>query len=135
MTRLQSDLEKNLKQIEKSELVQNVLNYKMYELQYNFMTKIQQIGDRRKELEAADSRESAVALEIVELDKELAECENAHDASFQVKKIQKLVSFVQLLFQLMRILLMARNSRRQFFYFLIGVYRVFVQAYTSENNL
>lgn len=91
---LKNDMEKNLKKIETAELVQNLLNYKMYEIQYNFMTKINEIRDERQKIEASGGNASQIALAVIDLDKELAECENSHNSTFQVAKEQKLVNIV-----------------------------------------
>lgn len=91
LVRLKRDLEEDLLQLEKLELVLNLLNYKIYEIQYNFMTTIDGLKNRRKNIEASSGKESQIALALIELDKELAEHENTHDSSFQVAKEEKLV--------------------------------------------
>lgn len=56
------------------------------------MTKVEKISEQRKKLATVTENESQIALSLVQLDKELAECETSHDSSFHMVKEQKLVN-------------------------------------------
>lgn len=76
----------------------NLLNYRMYEIQYEFVTQIDELIEKRKEIKQSSANESQKALQIVNIDKEITDYNDAHHQVFQSIKQQKLVGILVLIY-------------------------------------
>lgn len=91
---MKTDLQEKINIIDKTELIMNILNYKIYEIRYNFRQKIDSLKEAKDSLtaEVSDKNESEIALRMVEMEKEISECEISHESQMRSIKEQKLVS-------------------------------------------
>lgn len=90
---MKADLQQRINVVDRIEFIMNILNYKMYEIRYNFRMKIEGLMENKQNLIACTSErnESDIALKLVEIEKEITEYENSHESQMRSIKEQKLV--------------------------------------------
>ncbi|XP_050305526.1 uncharacterized protein LOC126742780 isoform X2 [Anthonomus grandis grandis] len=78
--------------VEKTELIMNILNYKLYEIQYNFRTEVDRLKAKKESLSLASSEKEdpTIALKIVEIDDEVSRIEETHQTNLDCIKEQKI---------------------------------------------
>lgn len=81
--------------MDKAELIMNILNYKTYEIRYDFRMKITNLQQARDKLSSASDgtkTDSEIALQLVDIEKEISELEGSFESQMQSIKEQKLVN-------------------------------------------
>lgn len=97
---LKNSLQCHVGIIEKTELINNILNYKVYDLQYNFRSECDKLKARKDsllKLQADAEKDPGYALEIVEVDDEISKLEENNQKDLECIKEQKLVILEKLL--------------------------------------
>ncbi|CAH1187072.1 unnamed protein product [Phyllotreta striolata] len=82
LKRLKSYIDDRLILINKNDFIMNLLNYKLYEVEFNFSRKIKQLQEIKKQLENSDispSNESKIAMRFIENEKKITDCETMHE--------------------------------------------------------
>ncbi|XP_072389972.1 uncharacterized protein [Diabrotica undecimpunctata] len=93
LKQLRNNMEERLILVNKTDFIMNILNYKLYEVQYDFSTRIKKLKDIKKQLENTEitsGNESKIALNFVENDKEITECEQSHEQQHKSVRQQML---------------------------------------------
>ncbi|XP_030764789.1 uncharacterized protein LOC115889024 isoform X2 [Sitophilus oryzae] len=86
-------LEQHIGIVEKTELIMNILNYKMYEIQYTFRTEFDKLTSRQEKLIETSKQgpeNSKIALEVVEITDEISKLEENHQNELESLKEQKI---------------------------------------------
>ncbi|CAH1101457.1 unnamed protein product [Psylliodes chrysocephalus] len=82
LKQLKSNIDDRLILINKNDFIMNLLNYKLYEIEFNFSKKIKQLRDVKKQLENSDinpSNESKIAMKFIDNEKKITDCEMMHE--------------------------------------------------------
>ncbi|CAH2010264.1 unnamed protein product [Acanthoscelides obtectus] len=90
---MKENIQERIRIVEKTELIMNLLQYRMYEIRYDFTMKFNQLTQQRNELKTGmmlKETESQAAFKIIETEKEIAECQNTYDAQHRCVKEQML---------------------------------------------
>uniref|UniRef100_A0A6P7GFA7 Uncharacterized protein LOC114337446 n=1 Tax=Diabrotica virgifera virgifera TaxID=50390 RepID=A0A6P7GFA7_DIAVI len=93
LKQLRNNMEERLILVNKTDFIMNILNYKLYEVQYDFATRIKKLKEIKKQLENTEitaGNESRIALNFVENDKEITECEQSHEQQHKSVRQQML---------------------------------------------
>lgn len=86
-------LQRRLSSIEKLDLLINVLTYKIFEAQHEFrMTMEGLIHKKQKLVKRTDIDDESIALEVAELDKEMADLKGMHESAVVNLDVQRDVS-------------------------------------------
>lgn len=91
---LKNSLQCHVGIIEKTELINNVLNYRTYDLQYNFRSECDKLKARKDsllKLQEHAKQDPGYALKIVEVDEEISKLEENNQKDLECIKEQKLV--------------------------------------------
>nr|CAI5846626.1 unnamed protein product [Callosobruchus analis] len=90
---MKENIEERIKIVEKAELIMNLLQYRMYEIRYDFTMKVNQLTQQKADLKTGmmlKETESQAAFKIIETEKEITECQNVYDAQHRCVKEQML---------------------------------------------
>nr|CAH7768244.1 unnamed protein product [Callosobruchus chinensis] len=90
---MKENIEERIKIVEKTELIMNLLQYRMYEIRFDFTMKLNQLTQQKTDLKTGmmlKETESQVAFKIIETEKEITECQNVYDARHRSVKEQML---------------------------------------------
>ncbi|VEN50640.1 unnamed protein product [Callosobruchus maculatus] len=76
---MKENIEERIKIVEQTELIMNLLHYRMYEIRYDFTMKLNQLTQQKADLKTGmmlKETESQAAFKIIETEKEITECQN-----------------------------------------------------------
>ncbi|CAG9764584.1 unnamed protein product [Ceutorhynchus assimilis] len=90
---LKKSLQNHAAIVEKTELITNILDYKLYDIQFQFRNQIDKLKERKEECVRAaltGQDDSSLALKHVEIDDEIEMLEESHQTNLECIKEQKL---------------------------------------------
>ncbi|CAH2012223.1 unnamed protein product [Acanthoscelides obtectus] len=90
---MKENIQERIRIVEKTELIMNLLQYRMYEIRLRFHDEIQSINSTEKRTQDRNDVEGnrvAGCFQIIETEKEIAECQNTYDAQHRCVKEQML---------------------------------------------
>ncbi|XP_057657792.1 uncharacterized protein LOC130894814 isoform X2 [Diorhabda carinulata] len=93
LRKLRTNMDERLVLMNKNDFIMNILNYKLYEIQYDFSKTIKRLKEKKKELENTEvnrTNESKIALTFIENEKEINECELTHEEQHKSVRQQML---------------------------------------------
>ncbi|KAL1513698.1 hypothetical protein ABEB36_003072 [Hypothenemus hampei] len=90
---LKNNLDSHVSIIEKTELIMNILSYKLYEIRHSFRFQIDELKSKKDELMKLgefEKEDSRLALQLVEIDNEISKLEELQQTNLNSIKEQKL---------------------------------------------
>ncbi|KAG5865709.1 hypothetical protein JTB14_007172 [Gonioctena quinquepunctata] len=88
---LKQDIEERITIMNQNELIIDLLNYKLYEIRYEFSSKIRQLKEEKEKLEyvgVTGEYATEAAFKLVDIQKRILECEEQHESHYRTIKEQ-----------------------------------------------